>query len=93
VQWLKTGGQELQLSANYLTNNQLYWQALARYLFAKYHPAVPVTVETYLRQQQKFLHVWLKHKKGFQEAFDCKMSTEEQTKFDEYKKEADRKTS
>jgi hypothetical protein len=81
VQWEESGGKELQIAANRLTNRQLFWVAVARFLSAKTHPKVPKILDD-ARNKNKFLHVLLKSNKGFQEAFECEMTTEEKEKFE-----------
>jgi hypothetical protein len=84
VLWEESGGEELQLAANRLTNRQLFWIAVARFSSAKYHPMVPASIHPASRLQFEFCHVFYKDFQGFQEAFKCEMTGEEKTKFKEY---------
>lgn len=84
VDWEAKGGRELQLGANLLTNKQLFWLATARRMFGKYHPKAPVSLDSINRLQDKYLHVFLKSKKGFQEAFECAMTKDEEKIFHDY---------
>lgn len=72
--WLSQGNKELQLGANRMTNQQLFWIALARKFFVKYQPNIPKNFDPFGQLQNNFLHVLYKKQKGFQEAFGCNMS-------------------
>lgn len=84
MMWEESGGQGLLIGANRLTNRQLYWVAVARKYYAKYQSIVPEDFLPFNRLQNEYLHVWLKNKKGFQEAFECQMTQEEQEKLREF---------
>jgi hypothetical protein len=77
VRWEESGGKELQLAANRLTNRQLFWIAAARVASAKFHPRVPLTFDPAQRLINHYHHVFFKSNKGFQEAFKCVMTAEE----------------
>lgn len=84
LQWEELGGQDMQIGANRLSNRQMYWVAIARKYFAKFHSVIPDDFLPFNRLQNDYLHVWLKRKSGFQEAFDCEMRHDEEQKYDEY---------
>lgn len=83
VQWEAAGNKDLSLGANFLTNQQLYWLAVARKLFVKLQPNAPESIN---RLQSEYLHVWLKNHKGFQTAFMCEMTDAEFSSFITYVK-------
>lgn len=87
VRWEESGGKELQLAANHLTNRQLYWVATARFISTKFHPKVPKSFNRANRLKNKYLHVDFKNNKGFQEAFKCEMTAEEKESYAEFIKE------
>jgi hypothetical protein len=88
VEWENSGGKDLQLGSNRLTNRQLYWVAYARTDYHKYHDEiVPKDFLPQRRLIQKYFHVWMKHFSGFQEAFNCSMTKNDQEKYDKYKLE------
>lgn len=89
IDWETKGGKELQLGANLLTNKQLFWMATARRMFGKYHTEAPVSLDPIQRLQDKYLHVYLKSKKGFQEAFVCAMTGDEERSYLDYQKTFD----
>jgi hypothetical protein len=78
--WLKNNT-ELEIGANYLTHEQLYWMALAGARYLKYHKIVPKSHSPFDRLQFEQLHVWMKNKPGFQEAFGCNMTDEEKEQY------------
>ncbi|KAG5669474.1 hypothetical protein PVAND_017361 [Polypedilum vanderplanki] len=81
--WLKNHT-ELQIGANYLTNEQLFWVAYAVKVFKKFHRTVPRTTHEGNRLRQEYMHVYFKRLKGFQEAFKCNVTEAENEKFDEF---------
>lgn len=69
--WLKSGHKELQLGANYLTNQQLFWMALVRKFYVKFQPNTPQSVDPEGQLKSDYLHVVYKNQPGFQRAFEC----------------------
>lgn len=86
MRWENEGGKDLQLGANRLTNKQLFWIAITRSRYVKHHPGVPANFRFSQRLQSDYLHVLTKSYKGFQQAFNCSMTKEENDKLDEYSK-------
>lgn len=84
VRWEREGGKDLLLGANRLTNDQLFWVATTRTHYVKHHPGVPIEFRYSKRLQIEYLHVLIKNYKGFQEAFNCSMTAEEEEKLTEY---------
>jgi len=86
VRWERNGGRDLQLGANLLTNRQLYWMAVALVEYLKFHPSATADniFEIYRSKLQNF-HVFIKHNKGFQDDYQCKMTAEEQQQWLDYK--------
>lgn len=60
--WLNSGGKELKLGANRLTDRQMFWVAVARVSYVKYQ----LDDEVASRHFTDF-----SKKKGFVEAFKC----------------------
>jgi hypothetical protein len=88
VQWENLGGKDLQHGANKLTNRQLFWVAYARRYYNKYHEEI--LPEDFVPQQivrQKYFHVWMKANSGFQEAFNCHMTKDEEILYNKFQKE------
>lgn len=63
-----SGGEELELGANRLTNRQLFWVAVARFEFIKEQIENLYGKNTFWNN----FHNYISAKKGFGEAFDCK---------------------
>lgn len=82
-QWL-SNNTDLQIGANQLTNQQLYWVANSVARFLKYHRTVPKNYYSRARFQFDNLHVFYKSKPGFQDAFGCKMTEEEKVIYDKF---------
>lgn len=74
----------MELGANFLTNKQLFWMALAMSKYNKYHRNVPKDYFPLARLQIEYMHVWLKRKPGFQDAFGCELTDDEKFKEEEY---------
>ncbi|KAG5667502.1 hypothetical protein PVAND_015481 [Polypedilum vanderplanki] len=74
--WLKNH-KDLQIGANYLTNEQLFWIASAVSNFNKYHKTVPKSTNERNRLNHEYMHVRYKFFKGFQEAFQCNITENE----------------
>jgi hypothetical protein len=81
--WLKDHV-DLQIGANYLTNQQLYWQAVTVSHYAKFHRTVPKRTDPHKRLVYEYTHVFMKRHRGFQEAFRCNMTEEEEEKLRQY---------
>lgn len=75
VRWEESGGKELQLSGNRLTNRQLFWVARARFHSVKFHPDATGTDTSLLEQYERFFCI-IKTEDRFQEAFKCKTTNE-----------------
>ncbi|KAG5669415.1 hypothetical protein PVAND_017302 [Polypedilum vanderplanki] len=88
--WLKNHT-ELQIGANYLTNEQLYWVADAVTRFNKYHRTVPKTINKRNRlTSDEYMHARYKNFKGFQEAFKCNITDDEKKKILELREKVHR---
>ncbi|KAG5669536.1 hypothetical protein PVAND_017423 [Polypedilum vanderplanki] len=77
--WLKNH-KEMQIGANYLTNEQLFWVADAVEGFNKYHRTVPKSINERNRLNYEYMHVRYKFMKGFQDAFQCNITDDENNK-------------
>ncbi|KAG5666985.1 hypothetical protein PVAND_014988 [Polypedilum vanderplanki] len=81
--WLKDH-KEMQIGANYLKNEQLFWIADAVKKFNKYHRTVPKSIHDRSRLIFDYMHVRYKNMKGFQDAFQCNITKDEINKYSEY---------
>ncbi|KAG5668090.1 hypothetical protein PVAND_016045 [Polypedilum vanderplanki] len=81
--WLENH-KDLEIGANYLTHKQLYWMAVAVSRYLKFHRIVPKKFFPLNRLQMDYFHIWFKHKPGFQDAFKCKITEEEEKIYQEY---------
>lgn len=83
---LLDGHEDLQLGANYLTNQQLFWMALARKFYIKFQPNLPKNIDPVGKLQTEFMHLVYKSQPGFQEAFQCNLTDIELIEYDKYLK-------
>lgn len=74
----------MDIGANHLTNQQLYWVTLAFGRYAKFHRNTPKTTDAFNHLQMEYYHVYYKFQPGFQEAFKCNLTEEEAVKVIEY---------
>jgi hypothetical protein len=90
VEWENNGGKDLQIGANRLTNRQLFWMAFARTYYTKFHERGEISddIEPLIRLQLSFFHVWVKTKPGFQDAFNCTMTQDEENLYEKFKEKA-----
>jgi hypothetical protein len=78
VEWENSLGKDLQVGANRLTNQQLYWFATARVFYTKFHnDIISEDFESDRRLISNNFHVSIKQKPGFQEAFSCNLTKSE----------------
>lgn len=82
--WLKNNNTELQIGANYLTNEQLFWVAYGVSFYTKYHKTAPLNLHWKLRLKHNSTHVLTKLNPGFQEAFHCNITNDEINLYEEY---------
>ncbi|KAG5668297.1 hypothetical protein PVAND_016244 [Polypedilum vanderplanki] len=68
--WLKNNT-DLQIGANYLTNEQLYWVAFAVSKFTRFRKNKPSSIYNRNLLNSEYLHVFVKSEKAFQDAFKC----------------------
>lgn len=61
--WIKSGGVDLHLGANRLTDRQLFWVAAAKVDFRKYHSQ---------DQEDDHFNERFSSRPGFSDAFNCK---------------------
>jgi hypothetical protein len=80
VIWLKHN-KELRIGAHKLSNEQLFWVALAVCNYNKYHSTITNDINSFQRLQIEFMHFDFKSRRGFQESFSCTMQNEEKVKF------------
>lgn len=69
-----------------MTNQQLFWMALARKFYIKFQPNIPKTVDPLGQLQTEFMHVVYKNQPGFREAFNCDLTKDELEQYEEYQK-------
>jgi hypothetical protein len=86
LKWLRNNT-ELQIGANYLTNEQLFWVAYAVTKYTKYHKIVPKRVHTDQRLKYEYFHVQFKASRGFRTAFRCNVTDEEVAVLKEYEEQ------
>lgn len=71
VKWEANGGVDLQLPSFKLTNRQMLWVCIAHKNSLKYQKNLKKEIDEEYRISNDFLHVLLKLKPGFREAFQC----------------------
>lgn len=71
ARWEAKGGIDLQLPAFKLTNRQMVWVCMAYRNSLKYHAETPKSYDTKLRILNKYMHVYYKRSRNFQEVFQC----------------------